>query len=162
MSTNWIFQKQLFSCTKMSCFGGKKKLFKNITFQQITQFVLKLQGIKYSLFPDIHYGMQPGFFSLCKFSHFSTWNMILTHTKEFCEKFDTNLQGFEKIKIETTRFLQQVPTSRVKYKRVLKVFYFHIWSIAKFGCIFLWMIASLATSQNWRKNTYICNNWRLN
>jgi hypothetical protein len=23
---------------------------------------MKLQGIKYSLFPDIYYGMQPGFF----------------------------------------------------------------------------------------------------
>jgi hypothetical protein len=43
--------------------------------------------------------------------------MILTHTKEFCEKIDTYLPGFEKIKIETTRFLQQVPTSRVKIKK---------------------------------------------
>jgi hypothetical protein len=43
--------------------------------------------------------------------------MILTHTKEFCEKFDTNLPGFEKMKIETTRFLQQVPTSRVKMQK---------------------------------------------
>jgi hypothetical protein len=43
--------------------------------------------------------------------------MILTNTKELCEKFDTNLPGFERMKIETTRFLQQIPTSRVKIQK---------------------------------------------
>jgi hypothetical protein len=34
---------------------------------------------------------------------------------------------------------------------MLKLFYFHILSIAKIGYIFLWMIATLATPEKWKK-----------
>ncbi len=38
-----------------------------------------------------------------------------------------------------------------KYGRMLLNIYFHIYLVATFGEVFLWMIATLATSQNWPK-----------
>jgi hypothetical protein len=37
---------------------------------------------------------------------------------------------------------------------MLKLFYFHILSIAKIGYIVLWMIATLATLEKWKKKHY--------
>jgi hypothetical protein len=44
------------------------------------------------------------------------------------------------------------PHNCLEYDRVLKISYFHILNIANFGYIYLWMIATWATSQNWKKN----------
>jgi hypothetical protein len=45
---------------------------------------------------------------------------------------------------------------RQNIKIFLQFFYLHIWPIAKFGEIFLWMIAILATSQSWEKKKKPC------
>jgi hypothetical protein len=38
-------------------------------------------------------------------------------------------------------------------------FCFHIWSIAKFGKIFMWIFTSLATSQNWKEEKKKKETW---
>jgi hypothetical protein len=87
------------------------------------------------------------FFLRAKFSSFffNLKNMLSTHTNDFCGKIGLNPH----ISIYTiARSLQQVPVGSQNIKIFLQFFYFHIWPIAKFGEIFLWMIAILATSQS--------------
>ncbi len=36
------------------------------------------------------------------------------------------------------------------------IFSFHIFLVAKFGYIGLWMVATLATPQNWKRNSLVC------
>jgi hypothetical protein len=59
----------------------------------------------------------------------------------FCHKFS----GFWKQKSS------KIVTIAYNMKRCLIFFYFDIWNIFKFGYIFLWMIDTWATSQNWKK-----------
>jgi len=54
-----------------------------------------------------------------------------TFNKDFCEKNVDNLPDFEQRTISIARTLQQVPAGSQNIKRILKIFYFHIWSIAK-------------------------------
>jgi hypothetical protein len=77
-------------------------------------------------------------FPLQIFAFLNLKNMISTHTKEFCEKIDTNLPGFEKMKIETTRFLQQVPTSKVKIQKDSSSF---LLSYLAYSQIWLYLLA---------------------
>jgi len=67
-----------------------------------------------------------------------------------------NFEEKKKKEVKAIRFRQPVPARSQKIKGFLKNFYFKIWSIARFGKIFMWMIASLATSQNWKRkeNSY--------
>ncbi len=46
---------------------------------------------------------------------------------------------------------QNPPHNFLEYDRVLKISYFHVLNITNFGYIYLWMIATWATSQNWKK-----------
>jgi len=62
--------------------------------------------------------------------------------KIFCHKFS----GFWKQKIFKNCY------NCLQHEKVLNFFfYFDIWNIFKFGYIFLWMIDTWATSQNWNK-----------
>ncbi len=47
-----------------------------------------------------------------------------------------------------------------EYFRVLKIFYFHLLNLIKFGWTYLWMIATSAASQNWKENTP-CDNYQI-
>jgi hypothetical protein len=51
--------------------------------------------------------------------------------KDFCEKNVNNLPDFEQRTISIARTLQQVSAGSQNIKGILKIFYFHIWSIAK-------------------------------
>jgi hypothetical protein len=59
-----------------------------------------------------------------------------------------------KIEIFFSNFLKfaLLPTSDNMMRACLRIFYVHILSIAKFGYIFLWMIATWATSQIWESS----------
>jgi len=40
-----------------------------------------------------------------------------------------------------------------QHERVLKILYFHIFNIAKFGKIYVWTITNWTTSWSWKQNT---------
>jgi len=69
------------------------------------------------------------------------------------------IQKLKKILKKSSCFYTLHCSSKVAriYKRILTNFYFHSWSLIKCGSIWLYMITTMATSQNWnlkkKKNT---------
>jgi hypothetical protein len=74
-------------------------------------------------------------FSFGEFSHFfNLKNMASTNTKDFCErKNGPNFPEFFYFYIFVARFLHQFPVSSQNIRGSLKIFYFHVGYIAKFG-----------------------------
>jgi len=97
--------------------------------------------------------MEISLFSFGEFSHFfNLKNMASTNTKDFLKEKMALISRIFYLYIfggwRIARFLHQFPVGSQNIRGFLKIFYFHIGHIAKFGYILLWMIAALAASQN--------------
>lgn len=79
-----------------------------------------------------------------------------THTKDFGEKKCTKVTRFQIFSVFFfwNQHIQTIGSSRSpKHSKILKTLYFPLWPIAKFGYYLLWMIANMASSQNWEKKS---------
>jgi len=111
----------MYSWIQNSEFRILKKIPKNSGF-----FIFIFFGLKIKLWSHT-------VFFWAKFCNFlKPANMILTHTKDSCEKMALISQISKKKRLIIARFLQ-FPAGSQKYKNLLKFFYFHIGSIARFG-----------------------------
>ncbi len=89
------------------------------------------------------------FFSLAKFSQLGFFPALKMAKFLFIYCFQV-ARVLQYLFGNIARLVYFVLACSQKMWRILKSFYCHTWLIAEFGQIFVWMIASLATSHNWK------------
>jgi hypothetical protein len=143
----WRFFKisRFFPLSGNLIFKKTENFWENILYEKWRKFVTKKKSLVQA----------------AKAAFFFLFGEIVFKKIIFCwsDFLNTSRQISKKKPLKNRHISTHCSTQVVRiYKKILINFYFNSWrSIAKSGYIFLWMIASVAASQNWKKEHCAAN-----